>query len=113
MKTKIRKFTLKGPVVFVTAGVVLGGAMTSIITVVSKGILMPLIGAALGQPDFAASQITWNGARFPVGELCTTGVTAAVAGLAVYLVLVRPFHSISESFEQDTDPSDGTTPVNQ
>ena len=51
---EFKEFAMKGNVVDMAIGVVIGGAFGSIVTSVVEDLITPIIGAIFGQPDFSA-----------------------------------------------------------
>ena len=54
MLQEFKEFAIKGNVVDMAVGVVIGGAFGAIVTSVVEDIFTPIIGAIFGQPDFSA-----------------------------------------------------------
>src|SRR4051812_28508458 len=63
-----RKFILRGNVVDLAVGVVIGAAFSGVVQALVKDIITPLIGAFGGVPDFSAWTIVVRGSRFPIGD---------------------------------------------
>ena len=70
MLSEFKSFAMKGNVVDMAVGVVIGGAFGKIVTSFTNDILMPPIGVMLGGVDFSALKVTLKEA---VGE--TAAVT--------------------------------------
>ncbi len=51
---EFKEFAMKGNVVDLAIGVVIGGAFGAIVTSVVEDLITPIIGAIFGQPDFSA-----------------------------------------------------------
>jgi large conductance mechanosensitive channel len=56
-----RQFLLRGNVVDLAVGVVVGAAFGSVVAAFTKDLLTPLIAAIVGKPDFSQVQFTLNG----------------------------------------------------
>ena len=54
MLQEFKEFAIKGNVVDMAVGVVIGGAFGAIVSSVVEDIFTPIIGAIFGQPDFSA-----------------------------------------------------------
>ena len=54
MLKEFKEFALKGNVVDLAIGVVIGGAFGAIVSSVVEDVITPIIGAIFGQPDFSA-----------------------------------------------------------
>src|ERR1700741_1435125 len=76
MWKEFREFAVRGNVVDLAVGLILGAAFTSIVNSLFNALLMPPIGLLLGGIDFSDFFITLKGGSFPT-------VAAAKAGGAV------------------------------
>ena len=54
MLKEFKDFAMKGNVVDMAIGVIIGGAFGAIVTSVVEDLITPIIGAIFGQPDFSA-----------------------------------------------------------
>ena len=54
MLKEFKEFAMKGNVVDMAIGVIIGGAFGAIVTSVVEDLITPIIGAIFGQPDFSA-----------------------------------------------------------
>ena len=57
MFDEFKEFAIKGNVVDMAIGVVVGGAFGKIVTSVVEDLITPIIGAIFGQPDFSHIQL--------------------------------------------------------
>ncbi len=69
MLTGFKQFIMRGNMLDLAVGVVLGAAFGGMITALVKDLLTPLIAALGGQPDFSAIAFTVHGSRFLIGDL--------------------------------------------
>jgi hypothetical protein len=72
-----KQFILRGNVVDMAVGVVIGAAFATVVTAFTKDLLTPFIAAIVGKPDFSAISFTIHGSLFPIGDF----INAAVGGL--------------------------------
>ena len=70
-----KQFLLRGNVVDLAVGVVMGVAFGSVVAAIVKDLLTPLIAAVVKAPDFSGLYFTLNGSKFLYGEF----VNAAIA----------------------------------
>jgi large conductance mechanosensitive channel len=99
MVSEFKEFALKGNVVDLAVGVVIGAAFGRIVTVLVDRILMPPIGLALGGVDFStiaielkAASVDAAGKSVPavtigIGEFFNALVQFAIVALAIFLVV--------------------------
>ena len=63
-----KQFILRGNVVDMAVGVVIGAAFASVVSAFTKYLLTPLIAALIGKPDFSNLQFSVNGTVFALGD---------------------------------------------
>ena len=59
---EFKEFAIKGNVMDLAVGVIIGGAFSKIIDSVVKDLVMPIVSAIIGQPDFSSKYIVLKGA---------------------------------------------------
>ena len=64
-----KKFILRGNVVDLAVGVVIGAAFTGVVQAFVRDVITPLIGLFAGNRDFSNLVLTVGAARFPIGDL--------------------------------------------
>jgi large conductance mechanosensitive channel len=84
-----KTFILRGNVVDLAVGVVIGAAFTSVVNAFTKDLLTPLIGIA-GQLNFSELSFDVNGSKFLVGEFVNTIVSFLITSFVVFFFVVRP-----------------------
>ncbi len=65
MFAEFKKFIMRGNVLDLAIGVIIGGAFGKIVTSAVNDVLMPVIGLALGKTDFTNLFISLNGQSYP------------------------------------------------
>jgi large conductance mechanosensitive channel len=104
-----RKFILRGNVVDLATGIVIGAAFTAVVNSLVKDFLTPLINIPLRRgSDFA--QRYWNvgGAHFKYGDFINSLLSLVLIGLALYYFVVIPVNTLMERFKPDLDPGKRT-----
>jgi large conductance mechanosensitive channel len=66
MWQEFKKFAMRGNVIDLAVGVVIGAAFTGIVTSLVKDIIMPPIGWAMGGVDFSNFYVALKGAHLPL-----------------------------------------------
>jgi large conductance mechanosensitive channel len=89
-----REFILRGSVVDLAVGVVMGAAFGAVVTGFVKDLLTPLIAAIAGKPDFSA----YNGSKFLVGDFLNALISFVLISLAVYFFVVIPVNHLMARF---------------
>lgn len=72
---EFREFAVKGNVVDMAAGIIIGGAFGKIVTSLVNDVLMPPIGVILGGVDFAELSITLKASAVDAAGVVTPAVT--------------------------------------
>ena len=57
MLSGFKQFILRGNVIDMAVGVVIGAAFGGVVTALTKDLLTPLIAALVGKPDFSVDQL--------------------------------------------------------
>lgn len=89
-----REFVLRGNVVDMAVGVVIGAAFGTIVSGFVKDLLTPLIAALVGKPDFSAYSFEVNGAKFLYGDFLNAVVAFLLIAAAVYYFVVLPVNAL-------------------
>ena|ERR1700722_18579507 len=100
-----KQFLLRGNVVDLAVGVVIGAAFGTVVTALVKGLLTPLIAAVIKQPDFSAISFTINGSKFLVGDFINAIVSFVIIAAAVYFAVVLPMNALIARQDKPTQPS--------
>ena len=92
-----RDFIMKGNVVDLAVAVVIGAAFGAVVTALVDNVLMPLIAALVGSPNFDAFLLfTINGVEIKLGVFITALVNFLLIAAAVYFALVMPMNRATE-----------------
>jgi large conductance mechanosensitive channel len=83
MLSGFKQFILRGNVIDMAVGVVIGAAFGGVVTALTKDLLTPLIAALVGKPDFSSISFTAGSTVFPVGDFINTLVSFLLIAAAV------------------------------
>src|SRR5215217_5278297 len=100
-----KKFILRGNVVDLAVGIVIGAAFSAVVQALVKDIITPLVGAFGGNPDFSAWVITVAGARLLVGEFLNALIAFLLLALVVYFFVVLPVNKLMEKYRPEPTPA--------
>jgi large conductance mechanosensitive channel len=109
MLSGFKQFILRGSVVDLAVGVVIGAAFGGVVTAFTKDLLTPLIAALVGKPDFSAISFTIHGSVFPVGDFINAAVSFFLIAAAVYFFVVTPINALVARMRKAPAPADPTT----
>ncbi|MEO5927899.1 MAG: large conductance mechanosensitive channel protein MscL [Patescibacteria group bacterium] len=102
-----KDFILRGNVVDLAVGVVVGAAFGSVVTALVKDLLTPLIGAVGHVPDFSMLTFTINGSQFMYGEFLNALISFLLVSIAVYFFVVLPMNAaLARMRKQQPPPAD-------
>src|SRR5882672_6002556 len=104
-----KQFLLRGNVVDLAVAVIIGGAFGAVVTALVKDLLMPLIAAVAGKPDFSAIVVTVNGSPLLVGDFINAVLSFLLIAAAVYFFLVAPINALTARMRRGEVAPDPTT----
>jgi large conductance mechanosensitive channel len=95
MFSEFRAFITRGNVIDLAVAVVLGAAFVAVVNSLVDNLIMPLIAALFGKPDFSDLDFTINDAVFRYGAFITEVITFVLIALAVFLFVVKPINAMN------------------
>jgi large conductance mechanosensitive channel len=104
-----KQFILRGNVVDMAVGVVVGAAFATVVGSFTKDLLTPLIAALVGKPDFSAIGFTINNSQFLVGDFINAAIAFLLVAAAVYFFVVTPVNMLVTRMRKAPAPADPTT----
>lgn len=108
---EFKKFIMRGNVVDMAVGVIIGGAFTSIVTSLNADILTPLL-AIFGGTDFSYLTVTLgSGENAPVltyGNFITAVINFLITAFVIFC-LVKGLNALSDKFGKKEEPPKITT----
>lgn len=107
-----KTFILKGNVVDLAVGVVIGVAFGNVVTALVKDLITPLIGAFGGTPDFSSLTFTINNSRFMIGDFINTLISFLIVSAVIYFLVVLPMNKLVAKVksEKNVDVTEKTCP---
>ncbi|XBH21837.1 large conductance mechanosensitive channel protein MscL [Jonesiaceae bacterium BS-20] len=95
--TGFKDFILRGSVLDLAIGIVIGGAFAALVDSLVHNFISPLIAMFFGKPDFSSALIlVINKAEFRFGAILTEIVNFVAIGAAIYFVVVLPMNKLQE-----------------
>jgi large conductance mechanosensitive channel len=91
-----RKFILRGNVIDLAVGVIIGAAFTAIVNSLVKDIITPFIGIFGGIPDFSAWTITFNGSHINIGSFINAVLSFLIVATVLYWVIIMPVNRLMD-----------------
>jgi large conductance mechanosensitive channel len=103
-----KQFLLRGNVVDMAVGIVVGAAFGTVVTSFVKDLLTPLIAALIHAPDFSGIAFELHGSKFLIGEFINAVVSFLIIATAVYFAVVLPINTLVARMRRQP-PADPTT----
>jgi large conductance mechanosensitive channel len=105
-----KKFILRGNVVDMAVGVVIGAAFATVVGAFTKDLLTPIITAVVGKGEqFANLKFTIHGGEFNIGDFINACVSFLLIAAAIYFFVVTPVNALVARMRKDPAPVDPTT----
>ncbi|MGH7203715.1 MAG: large conductance mechanosensitive channel protein MscL [Candidatus Levyibacteriota bacterium] len=100
-----RQFILKGNVVDLAVGIVIGASFSAVVSALVKDLITPFIAAIGGQHDFSSIYVTINHSKFMVGEFLNALIAFLVNAAVIYFFVVTPMNRLTSTLRKPVDPS--------
>ena len=104
-----RQFIMRGNVIDLAVAVVIGAVFGAVVTSFVNNIVMPLLAAIIGKPDFSALMFTANGAVISYGLFLNSVISFLLVSAAVYFFMVAPMNALKARAARSAIPADPTT----
>ncbi|RSX54548.1 large conductance mechanosensitive channel protein MscL [Bifidobacterium dolichotidis] len=97
-----KKFISRGNMVDMAVGIVMGGAVTAIVTSIVDGVINPLVAAIFGQPnmDNVAAINLGHGNILSFGKVLTAVINFLLIAIAVYFCILVPINKLRDLTEK-------------
>ncbi|MGC1422251.1 MAG: large conductance mechanosensitive channel protein MscL [Terracidiphilus sp.] len=105
-----RDFVLRGNVLDLAVGVIIGGAFGTVVTSLVKDVFTPIIGNLVSKPDFSAIQVD----HIMIGNFLNAVIAFLLVAVAVYFFIVVPANALMARFHKPVpDAPPATKPCPQ
>jgi len=108
MLKEFKQFLLRGNVVDLAVGVVMGAAFGTIVSALVSDILTPFIAAIVKVPDFGGLSFTINDSIFKYGHFLNALISFALVAAAVFFFVIKPMNVLIARSRREP-PADPTT----
>ena len=98
-----KEFLLRGNLVDLAVGVVIGIAFTAVITALVGDLITPLIAAIGGKPDFGQLSFHINGSTFKYGDFINAVITFVIIAAVVFFLVVKPVNALMKRYRTEPD----------
>jgi large conductance mechanosensitive channel len=90
MIQEFKDFLFRGNIVELAVAFVMGLAFATVVNSLVENLLMPVIAAVIGKPDFRGLTFTINDSVFRYGSFLTDVIQFVAIAAAVYFFVVKP-----------------------
>jgi large conductance mechanosensitive channel len=106
--TEIKQFLLRGNVVDLAVGIVIGAAFADLVQAAVGDLLTPLVAAVFGERDFGALSFTVNGSVFRYGHFLNVLVAFVTIAFVVFFFVVKPVNKLVSLAQRRESPDPST-----
>ena len=94
MLSGFKTFIMRGNVVDLAIGVVIGAAFSGVVNSLVKDVITPIIAAIFKQPDFSSIAVTVNGSAIMLGSFLNSLLSFVIVAAAIYYLVVLPLNKL-------------------
>ncbi|AOC58519.1 MULTISPECIES: large conductance mechanosensitive channel protein MscL [Bacillus] len=87
MLKEFREFAVKGNVIDLAVGVIIGGAFGKIVTSLVNDLIMPLVGIIIGGHDFSSLSIKIGSAQILYGSFIQTVIDFLIISFSIFIFI--------------------------
>ena len=108
---EFKEFVMRGNVMDLAVGVIIGGAFGAIVTSLTDDIISPVLGI-FGGMDFSDLSVEVNGANIMYGKFITAIINFLIMALIIFLLVkgINKLMSIGKKKEEEPDPTTKVCP---
>jgi large conductance mechanosensitive channel len=103
MLREFRDFLLRGNIVELAVAFVMGLAFAAVVNSLVNDLIMPIIAAIFGKPDFSDLTFTINDAKFRYGAFITNAIQFIAIGAAVFFFVVKPVNALLQRYRSPAE----------
>ncbi len=105
---EFKEFAMRGNVMDMAVGVIIGGAFGAIITALVDNIITPIIGAVLGGVDFSGLAITVGKAQIGYGAFIQAVIDFLIVAFCIFCML-KAVNKALDAKKKEEEPAAPTT----
>ena len=106
---EFKEFAMRGNVMDMAVGVIIGGAFGAIITALVDNIITPIIGAVLGGVDFSGLAITVGKAQIGYGAFIQAVIDFLIVAFCIFCMIKAMNKATSLKKQEEEAPEEPTT----
>src|SRR5579863_1033961 len=105
-----KEFLLRGNVIDMAVGIVVGAAFGTVVSAFVKDLLTPFIAAVVHKPDFSHIAFTLNSSKFMIGDFINQLISFVIVAAAVYFAVVMPVNRLIARLKPPPAPTTKACP---
>lgn len=109
MAKEFREFAVKGNVMDLAVGVIIGAALGKIVSSLVEDVVMPLVGTLLGGLNFSGLAVNIGSATLKYGKFLQTCVDFLIIAWAIFIV-VKLINRLKREEEKAAEPAPAAPP---
>ena len=109
MFKEFRKFVLRGNVVDLAVGIVIGAAFTSVVNSMVSNLINPLIALVYGGHKFDTAHFVVRGNSFTYGAVISALISFVLVAAVVFFFVVQPINKLNELASKSKETEEPTT----
>lgn len=109
MFKEFRKFVLRGNVVDLAVGIVIGAAFTTVVNSLVNNLITPLISVIYGGHSFAKAVFHLRGNEFGYGSVINALISFLIVAAVVFFFVVQPINKLNELTMRRKDTEEEST----
>lgn len=90
-----KQFILRGNVIDLAVGVMIGAAFNGVVTALVKDLMTPLIAAIAAKPDFSQLSFTIHGSQFLYGDFINNFTSFLILAVTIYFFIIVPINKLT------------------
>ena len=98
-----RTFLLRGNVVDLAVGVVIGVAFAALVASFVEDLVTPLLAAIFGEPDFSNLTFTINDSQFRYGAFLNALIAFVLIAAVLFFLVVKPVNALMARRKTEPD----------
>lgn len=106
MVSEFKEFAMKGSLVDMAVGIIIGAAIGKVVGALVDSILMPLVGLAMGGVDFANLAFTVGDANIGYGAFIQAIIDFLIVAFVIFMIIKAINNMKKAQAEEEETPSD-------
>jgi large conductance mechanosensitive channel len=106
MLSGFKQFILRGNVIDLAVGVIIGGAFGTIVSSLTADVINPILASIIGKPDLSHIKA----GEIMVGKFLNSIINFLITAAGLYFLIVMPFNHMMQRFAKEPPPAPPAPP---